>query len=161
MKFPIMYENSRVPVWLSKISPINVWANSFAFWVGVCRFHFYFFGQARLRACRWAAACRAGPCRGTAAASTSGTHLRRLPSRLPRGSPAHNHPQHVAFLSLRQGGHGAHAHSTGSPYKYSFQLLYAKSVVEQLVVVPRRANYLIWKATKILQWRSRARSSAV
>ena len=49
--------------------------------------------------------------------------------------------------------------SEGS-YKYSFQLLYAKSVVEQLVVVPRRANYLIWKATKILQWRSRARSSA-
>ena len=41
---------------------------------------------------------------------------------------------------------------------------YAKSVVEQLVVVPRRAitlraNYL-WKATKILQWRSKARSSA-
>ena len=33
MKFPIMYENSRVPVWLSKITPINVWANSFAFWV--------------------------------------------------------------------------------------------------------------------------------
>ena len=33
MKFPIMYENSRIPIWLSKVSPINVWANSFAFWV--------------------------------------------------------------------------------------------------------------------------------
>ena len=30
---PIFYENSRVPVWLSKIAPINVWANSFAIWV--------------------------------------------------------------------------------------------------------------------------------
>ena len=36
MKFPIFYENSKVPVWLSKISTINVWANSFAFWV-FCR----------------------------------------------------------------------------------------------------------------------------
>ena len=33
MKFPIFYENSRVPVLLSKVTPINVWANSFAFWV--------------------------------------------------------------------------------------------------------------------------------
>lgn len=33
MKFPIIYENSRVPELLSKIAPINVWANSFAFWV--------------------------------------------------------------------------------------------------------------------------------
>jgi len=30
---PIFYENSRVPIWLSKIAPINVWANSFAIWV--------------------------------------------------------------------------------------------------------------------------------
>ena len=30
---PIFIENSRVPVWLSKIAPINVWANSFAIWV--------------------------------------------------------------------------------------------------------------------------------
>ena len=30
---PIMIENSKVPVWLSKISPIDVWANSFAIWV--------------------------------------------------------------------------------------------------------------------------------
>ena len=33
MKFPIFYENSRVPTLLSKVTPINVWANSFAFWV--------------------------------------------------------------------------------------------------------------------------------
>ena len=33
MKFPIFYENSRVPELLSRITPINVWANSFAFWV--------------------------------------------------------------------------------------------------------------------------------
>ena len=33
MKFPIFYENSKVPVLLSKVTPINVWANSFAFWV--------------------------------------------------------------------------------------------------------------------------------
>lgn len=30
---PIFYENSSVPIWLSKIAPINVWANSFAIWV--------------------------------------------------------------------------------------------------------------------------------
>jgi hypothetical protein len=33
MKLPIMYENSRVPVLLSKIVPIDVGACSFAFWV--------------------------------------------------------------------------------------------------------------------------------
>ena len=33
MKLPIVYENSRVPIWLSKISPIKVFAVSFAFWV--------------------------------------------------------------------------------------------------------------------------------
>ena len=31
--FPIFFENSRVPVWLSKIAPINVYAFSFAIWV--------------------------------------------------------------------------------------------------------------------------------
>ncbi len=30
---PIIIENSRVPIWLSKITPINVWANSFGIWV--------------------------------------------------------------------------------------------------------------------------------
>jgi len=30
---PFFIENSRVPIWLSKIAPINVWANSFAIWV--------------------------------------------------------------------------------------------------------------------------------
>tara|TARA_B100000161_G_scaffold37783_2_gene22523 strand:- start:15 stop:383 length:369 start_codon:yes stop_codon:yes gene_type:complete len=34
--FPIFVENSRLPVWLSKIVPINVYAFSFAIWV-VCR----------------------------------------------------------------------------------------------------------------------------
>ena len=34
--FPIFIENSRLPVWLSKIAPINVYAFSFAVWV-VCR----------------------------------------------------------------------------------------------------------------------------
>lgn len=34
--FPIFIENSRLPVWLSKIVPIDVYAFSFAFWV-VCR----------------------------------------------------------------------------------------------------------------------------
>ena len=34
--FPIFYENSKLPVYLSKIAPINVWAFSFAIWV-VCR----------------------------------------------------------------------------------------------------------------------------
>ena len=34
--FPIFYENSKLPVYLSKIVPINVWAFSFAIWV-VCR----------------------------------------------------------------------------------------------------------------------------
>ena len=33
---PWVFENSRIPVWLSKISPINIWALSFAFWV-FCR----------------------------------------------------------------------------------------------------------------------------
>lgn len=31
--FPIFFENSRVPIWLSKIVPINVYAFSFAVWV--------------------------------------------------------------------------------------------------------------------------------
>jgi len=30
---PFFIENSRIPVWLSKVAPINVWANSFAIWV--------------------------------------------------------------------------------------------------------------------------------
>jgi len=30
---PFFIENSRIPVWLSKIAPINVWANSFGIWV--------------------------------------------------------------------------------------------------------------------------------
>ncbi len=34
--FPIFYENSKLPVYLSKIVPINVYAFSFAVWV-VCR----------------------------------------------------------------------------------------------------------------------------
>ena len=33
---PIFVENSRLPVWLSKISPIEIWAMSLAFWV-FCR----------------------------------------------------------------------------------------------------------------------------
>ena len=33
MKFPIFYENSRIPVWLSYLAPINIWAISFGFWV--------------------------------------------------------------------------------------------------------------------------------
>ena len=36
MKFPIIYENSKVPEWISKIYGIDFWANSFAFWV-FCR----------------------------------------------------------------------------------------------------------------------------
>jgi len=34
--FPRFYEDSKLPVYLSKIVPIDVWAFSFAFWV-VCR----------------------------------------------------------------------------------------------------------------------------
>jgi hypothetical protein len=34
--FPIFYENSKLPVYLSKIAPINVYAFSFAIWV-VCK----------------------------------------------------------------------------------------------------------------------------
>ena len=30
---PWFFENSKLPVWLSKIAPIEVWAFSFAFWV--------------------------------------------------------------------------------------------------------------------------------
>ena len=30
---PWVFENSRVPVWVSKISPIEIWALSFGFWV--------------------------------------------------------------------------------------------------------------------------------
>ena len=30
---PIFIENSKVPVWLSKLAPINIWAISFGFWV--------------------------------------------------------------------------------------------------------------------------------
>jgi hypothetical protein len=30
---PIFIENSKVPVWLSKIAPIDIWAISFGFWV--------------------------------------------------------------------------------------------------------------------------------
>ena len=33
MKFPIFIENSKVPVWLSKIAPIEINAISFGFWV--------------------------------------------------------------------------------------------------------------------------------
>lgn len=33
MKFPIFYENSKLPVWLSYLAPINIWAISFGFWV--------------------------------------------------------------------------------------------------------------------------------
>ncbi len=33
MKFPLMFENSKVPVWLSKIVPIEVGAFSFAIFV--------------------------------------------------------------------------------------------------------------------------------
>lgn len=31
--FPVFFENSRIPVWLSKIAPINVYAFSFGLWV--------------------------------------------------------------------------------------------------------------------------------
>ena len=34
--FPIFIENSKLPVWLSKVAPINVYAFSFAVWV-VCK----------------------------------------------------------------------------------------------------------------------------
>jgi len=30
---PVFFENSRLPVILSKVSPINIWAFSFGFWV--------------------------------------------------------------------------------------------------------------------------------
>ena len=30
---PKYINNSKVPIWLSKIAPINIWAISFAFWV--------------------------------------------------------------------------------------------------------------------------------
>lgn len=33
---PWVFENSKIPVWLSKIAPIDIWALSFAFWV-FCR----------------------------------------------------------------------------------------------------------------------------
>jgi len=33
---PVFIENNKLPVWLSKISPIEIWAFSAAFWV-VCR----------------------------------------------------------------------------------------------------------------------------
>ena len=33
---PWYFENSKLPIWLSKIAPIDVWALSFAFWV-CCR----------------------------------------------------------------------------------------------------------------------------
>jgi hypothetical protein len=33
---PWYFENSKLPIWLSKIAPINVWAFSAAFWV-FCR----------------------------------------------------------------------------------------------------------------------------
>ncbi len=33
MKLPIFYQNSKVPVWLSKISPIEIGAISFGLWV--------------------------------------------------------------------------------------------------------------------------------
>ena len=36
IKLPLFYENSKLPVWLSKIAPIDVYAFSFAIWV-VCR----------------------------------------------------------------------------------------------------------------------------
>lgn len=32
-KFPIFIENSKVPVWLSKVAPIEIYAISFGFWV--------------------------------------------------------------------------------------------------------------------------------
>lgn len=32
-KFPIFIENSQVPVWLSKVAPIEIYAISFGFWV--------------------------------------------------------------------------------------------------------------------------------
>ena len=34
--FPIFYENSRVPVWLSKVAPIDIWAISLGLFV-FCR----------------------------------------------------------------------------------------------------------------------------
>ena len=33
MKFPIFYENSKIPVWISKIAPIKIRAISFGLWV--------------------------------------------------------------------------------------------------------------------------------
>ena len=33
MRFPIFIENSRVPIWLSKVAPIEIYAVSFMFWV--------------------------------------------------------------------------------------------------------------------------------
>ena len=33
MKLPIFYENSRVPCWLEKVSPIEPYAVSFGIWV--------------------------------------------------------------------------------------------------------------------------------
>jgi hypothetical protein len=30
---PIFIENSKIPAWLSKLAPINIWAISFGFWV--------------------------------------------------------------------------------------------------------------------------------
>lgn len=33
---PWMYNNSKIPVWLSKVAPINIWAISFGCWV-FCR----------------------------------------------------------------------------------------------------------------------------
>ncbi len=33
MKYPIFYENSRVPVILSRVAPIEIYAISFGFWV--------------------------------------------------------------------------------------------------------------------------------
>ena len=33
---PWVFENSKIPVWLSNIAPIDIWALSFAFWV-FCR----------------------------------------------------------------------------------------------------------------------------
>jgi len=33
MKQPLFYENSKIPVWLSKFVPIDIWAISFGLWV--------------------------------------------------------------------------------------------------------------------------------
>lgn len=32
-KEPWFFENSKIPVWLSKLAPINIWAISFGLWV--------------------------------------------------------------------------------------------------------------------------------